>query len=319
MIHKDKTKKILLAAGVIAVCAIAFMFTKKLGKVIITDADGNVVGSTKVGQIEHFYDDREEDWDRDNWIYDKYYNPDYIVLYSNSNRWPEGTLFHKKYYGFVNLNTGFVSDDVYTDKLIFGKDGLAWDYRGHFVDEAGKQQITVELFFEDERFDNYDGNPRKHAIDTFYAINHRWVRRKFLKSSDGIRNSSLHMSIMGDFNESGLAYFPVSPGFFVYINTEGKKAFDFYCQDEYTDRMGHLPQQFHTSNLAVAKIYVIGEDGFPVMNGLAVIDVNGNIVVAPDNYTSIVIDDDKETITAYRYDYYQIFDLQGNELENGHE
>ena len=294
---KVTTKKIIYMAFAVLFCFSLFLFTKKPGKTEIEDIHNNVIGNKKVGSVEHF--DEENPWD-DNKI-----NPDHIVLYSNSNRWPKWSPFYKKYYGFANSKTGYISDDIYVDKLAFGEDGLAWDYKGHFIDENGNISISVEDFMNDY---SYSDNPRKFFLKLFMrgylpfefdeAVNdpRNVSEKKFLRTFSDIY-TDYHEKEIGDFDVCGLLIFPHDG--YIYIDKTGKNVFNnsFY-----------YATPFEKCGLAIVE---------PVLHKKAVINLSGEYVIEPTNeYENILILDGKIEAYKYRYeDECDIYDFDGNKLE----
>ena len=273
-----------------------FLFTKRPGEVNITDRDGNIVGDIKVGAIEHPYG---EDY------LDDEINPDYIVLYSNSNRWPEHSPFYKKYYGFVNLETGFISDDIYVDLLAFGEDGLAWDYKGHFIDESGNVSITIDNFTEKY---SYVDNPRKFFLSSFYKVNqnqyYKYEDKMTLRDLSDIFSRYTSKMNIGDFDECGLLALPTDNGY-IYIDKNGEQAID--------KTFDLMPGPFNSYGLAVVKTEADYSHSEP-----AVINKSGEYVIEPSDYFCYIFDGENKIIKAYFDEFndeHDIYDFNGNKLE----
>ena len=290
------SKKIIILVPMLLFCFSLFLFTKKPGVENITDRNGNIVGNIKVGAIEHPYDEP---------IWDGHINPSYIVLYSNSNRWPKHSPFHKKYYGFANLETGFVSDDIYEDLLAFGEDGLAWDYKGHFIDENGNVSITIDNYTKNY---TYSDNPRKFFLNLFLNNSdayEKYYDKMALRDFSSISSENTHDLYIGDYDSCDLLLFPFDEGY-AYIDKTGKPAFDMYF------RVDAIPTPFNSCGFATVK--VTDEDG----DKKAVINTKGDYVIAPNKYEYFTFDEDSKTIKAYYKEFgddYDVFDFIGNELE----
>ncbi len=294
---KFATKKIIYLVFAVLFCFSLFLFTKKPGKTELKDNHYKVIGDKKVGCIE--YIDDENPWD------DNIINPDHIVLYSNSNRWPKWSPFYKKYYGFANSKTGYISADIYVDKLAFGKDGLAWDYKGHFIDENGNISISVEEFMDGYSFSD---NPRKFFLNLFLRGDSPFEfhevenvsDKKFLRTFSSIYPdywTPLHSRI-GDLDACGLIRFPYDGGY-IYIDKSGKKVFD--------EKFYHATP-FEECGLAIV---VKGSLEWGVIN------IKGEYVIEPTNeYQEIEIIDSDKKIKAYKgRNEYDFYDFDGNKLE----
>ena len=289
LMEKMTIRILLFGVPAVALGISLFLFTKRPGEVNITDRDGNIVGDIKVGAT----------------VYQYSFNPDHILLYANSNRWPENSPFHKKYYGFANLDTGFISDDIYVDPLVFGEDGLAWDYKGHFIDENGNVSITIDNFTETY---SYVDNPRKFFLTSFYIEDknkyYRYYDKMTMRDFYSIVSGLTGKIYIGDFDECGLLVLPTDNGY-IYIDKTGKQAFDKCFK--------FMPGPFNSYGFAVVKTSELS-------SGMqAVIDTSGKYVIEPSDYFSYSFDGENKIIKAYskqNHDDYDIYDFSGKKLVN---
>lgn len=298
---KIKRNTLIYIAVAAIFCFTLFLFTKKTGSVYIKDSNGNVISDKPVCAIEHI-DAKQPN-------IDSKINPEYIVMYSNSNRWPTWTPFYKKYYGFANLKNGFISDDIYVDKIAYGSDGLAWDYKGHFIDENGDIAITVADSMGNY---SYSDNPRKFFLNLFYETDFHISRaindRQSLRDFSSIYSVEYDVVKLGDFDDFGYLVFPFKEGY-AYIDKNGTNVFGTFYK-------GDKPTSFYPSGFAVVDITASDYD----KSGLAVINTKGEYVIAPSHdYVKFEFDKAAETIIAYTdtyYGAYHEYDFEGNRLEN---
>ncbi|WP_026652783.1 WG repeat-containing protein [Butyrivibrio proteoclasticus] len=136
--------------------------------------------------------------------------PDGYEEYRVHNYWPKWSPFYEERVGLINHNNETLTKAIYKDWLVFGDDGLAWDYEGHLIDEMG--DVAVDCSFVLNEY--YSGSPRRLAINTFLALDDYSMhqindRASFGRTYTDNYIETMNNPVIGEFADNGLARFKV--------------------------------------------------------------------------------------------------------------
>jgi len=227
------------AVGILAVCFLWLRYSKATGKYELVSDDGSIV---VYSSMDYFVEDN--------------YGIDRFCI---TNRMPDWTGFSRYWWGFIDEQSGNVTQAQYSNAPCFDESGIAWDYDGHFIDAKGNIVIDVSSLVMNRRA------PRTTIINDFLDV--AWESEDFLRVFKWISIRTFHKDVNPSYGHDHF-----------YVEWQGQSVYEGNVMNlENVWGLGHYDKDLYFIN-NVAAFYSEKDGAYGLIND------KGEVIIKPSIY-----------------------------------